>query len=101
MIDVLERILYYRSQKKWSEYQLAEKSGLTQSTISSWYRKNMLPSISSLEKICNAFEITLSEFFSFENDTFTLTDMQKKLLTETNRLTDKQKLALLDFLKTL
>lgn len=101
MIDVLERILYYRSQKKWSEYQLAEKSGLTQSTISSWYRKNMLPSISSLEKICNAFEITLSEFFALEEDNFTLTDVQKKLLTETNRLTDKQKLALLDFLKTL
>ena len=101
MIDVLERILYYRSQKKWSEYQLAEKSGLTQSTISSWYRKNMLPSITSLEKICNAFEITLSEFFAIEEDNFTLTDVQKKLLTETNRLTDKQKLALLDFLKTL
>lgn len=101
MIDVLERILYYRSQKKWSEYQLAEKSCLTQSTISSWYRKNMLPSISSLEKICNAFEITLSEFFALEEDNFTLTDVQKKLLTETNRLTDKQKLALLDFLKTL
>ena len=101
MIDVLERILYYRSQKKWSEYQLAEKSALTQSTISSWYRKNMLPSISSLEKICNAFEITLSEFFALEEDNFTLTDVQKKLLTETNRLTDKQKLALLDFLKTL
>lgn len=101
MIDVLERILYYRSQKKWSEYQLAEKSGLTQSTISSWYRKNMLPSISSLEKICNAFEITLSEFFSFEEDNFSLTDVQKKLLIETNRLSDKQKLALLDFLKTL
>lgn len=101
MIDVLERILYYRSQKKWSEYQLAEKSGLTQSTISSWYRKNMLPSITSLEKICNAFEITLSEFFALEEDNFTLTDVQKKLLTETNRLTDKQKLALLDFLKTL
>ena len=101
MINVLERILYYRSQKNWSEYQLAEKSGLTQSTISSWYQKNMLPSISSLEKICNAFEITLSEFFAFEEDNFTLTDVQKKLLTETNRLTDKQKLALLDFLKTL
>ena len=61
----------------------------------------MLPSISSLEKICNAFEITLSEFFALEEDNFTLTDVQKKLLTETNRLTDKQKLALLDFLKTL
>lgn len=43
MIDVLEQIVYYRKQKDWSEYQLAEESGLTQSTISSWYRKNMIP----------------------------------------------------------
>lgn len=28
-MDVLERIIYYRKQKNWTEYQLAEKSGLT------------------------------------------------------------------------
>ena len=58
------------SLKGWTEYQLAEKSGLTQSTISSWYRKNMIPSIPSLEKICTAFGITLSQFFADESDTF-------------------------------
>lgn len=101
MINVLERITFYREQKGWTEYQLAEKSGLTQSTISSWYRKNMLPSIASLEKICNAFEITLSQFFATEEDSFSLTDIQKELLLEANRLTEPQKLALLNFFKTL
>ena len=37
MIDVLEQITYYRKQKNWTEYQLAEKAGMTRSTISSWY----------------------------------------------------------------
>lgn len=101
MIDVLEQITYYRKIKGWTEYQLAEKSGLTQSTISSWYRKNMLPSIASLEKICNAFEITLSQFFATEEDSFSLTALQKELLLEANRLTESQKLALLNFFKTL
>ena len=64
MIDVLERITYYRNLKNWSEYQLAENSGLTQSTISSWYRKDIYPTIPSLEKICNAFDITLSQIFA-------------------------------------
>ena len=73
MIDVLEQIIYYRKQKGWTEYQLAENSGLTQSTISSWYRKNLIPSIPSLEKVCNAFGITLSQFFSEQDDDFTLT----------------------------
>lgn len=101
MIDVLERITYYRNQKNWSEYQLAEKSGLTQSTISSWYRKNLYPTIPSLEKICKAFGITLSQFFSNNEDNFELTELQKSILLEINHLSEDQQLALLDFFKTL
>ena len=100
-MDVLERIVYYRKQKNWTEYQLAEKSGLTQSTISSWYRKNMLPTIPSLEKICDAFGITLAQFFSNDSDSFTLTPLQRDLLIESTRLTEEQQYALLDFFKTL
>ena len=101
MINVLERITYYRQQKNWSEYQLAENSGLTQSTISSWYRKNMIPSIPSLDKICSAFGISLSQFFSSDKEDFSLTDMQRELLIESNRLTAKQQNALIKFIQTL
>lgn len=100
MINVLERITEYRKKKNWTEYQLAEESGLTQSTISSWYRKNMLPSIPSLEKICKAFGITLSQFFSTEDDDFSLTDIQKELLNEASRLSEEQQKVLIQFLKT-
>lgn len=101
MINVLERITYYRKLKNWTEYQLSENSGLTQSTISSWYRKNMYPTIPSLEKICNAFGITLSEFFSTEGTAFELTEIQKDILVEMNRLSDEQKQSLLQFIKTI
>lgn len=60
-MDILKRIVDLRTERNWTEYQLAERSGLTQSTISSWYRKNMLPTIPSLSKICDAFGITLSQ----------------------------------------
>lgn len=101
MINVLERVTYYRLQKNWSEYQLAENSGLTQSTISSWYRKNMIPSIPSLDKLCNAFGISLSQFFSTDKENFSLTDLQRELLVESNRLTVKQQNALIKFIQTL
>lgn len=100
-MNVLERITYYRKQKNWTEYQLSEKSGLTQSTISSWYRKDMLPTIPSLEKICNAFGITIAQFFSDDSESFTLTRLQKELLLESCRLTEEQQVALLDFIRTL
>ena len=88
--DILATITTYREERGWTEYQLAEKSGLPQSTISSWYRKNMIPTIPSLEKICSAFGITLSQLFSEENDTVSLTDSQKKLLERWSRLTEEQ-----------
>ena len=50
-MDILKRIVDLRKERNWTEYQLAEQSGLTQSTISSWYRKNMLPTIPSLTKL--------------------------------------------------
>lgn len=51
MKDILSVITAYREERGWTEYQLAERSGLPQSTISSWYRKNMVPTILSLERI--------------------------------------------------
>ena len=46
-MDILNKILILREERGWSEYKLAEMSELTQSTISTWYRKNIIPSISS------------------------------------------------------
>lgn len=61
--NVLITIAVYREARGWSEYQLAEHAGLPQSTISSWYHKNLIPTLPSLEKICDAFGITLSQLF--------------------------------------
>ncbi|MBE5953453.1 MAG: helix-turn-helix transcriptional regulator [Lachnospiraceae bacterium] len=101
-MNVLDKIVQLRESRKWSEYQLAEKSGLTQSTISSWYRKNMLPTIPSLQKICDAFDITLSQFFMKENEEIhSLTDNQSKLLQAATRLQPEQYQQLIKFIESL
>ena len=93
MKDILATITKYRQDRGWTEYQLAERSGLPQSTISSWYRKNMIPTVPSLEKICMAFGITLSQLFAEEENTVSLTDSQMKLLESWSRLTEEQQAA--------
>lgn len=101
-MDILQRITEMREERHWTEYQLAEKSGLTQSTISSWYRKNMLPTIPSLLKICDAFGVTMSQFFLEEsNQTVLLNDKQLMLIEAAGRLDTEQYDALLDFLQKL
>lgn len=80
MTDILGLIRKNREARGWTEYQLAERSGLPQSTISSWYKKGMTPSFSSLEKICEAFG---------------LTPAQRALLDKWSRLTPGQQSSLL------
>ena len=81
MFDVLQRITDLRLARNWSEYQLSVRSGLPQSTISSWYRKKMLPTIPSLQRICDAFDLSLAQFFAVENCT-ELTDDQLSLIKQ-------------------
>lgn len=99
MKDILATITAYRVSKGWTEYQLAERSGLPQSTISSWYRKNMIPTVPSLEKICKVFGITLSQLFAEGDVPVSLTDSQHQLLDKWARLDAEQQavvLALID-----
>ena len=101
MKDILAKIISYREARNWSEYQLAEKAGLPQSTISSWYRKNMIPSVASLMKICDAFDITLSQLFSENEELLDLNDEQKLLLAKWATLTAEQRKAILELIDTI
>ena len=99
MKDILETITEYRERKGWTEYQLSERSGLPQSTISSWYRRKIIPSVPSLEKICFAFGITMSQLFAEEEDLVFLSPSQRTLLEYWARLNEEQKEIIFSLIK--
>lgn len=100
-MDILGRITENRQKRGWSEYQLAERSGIPQSTISSWYKKGMTPTFSSLEKICAAFGISLSRFFEDGTEPVTLTSDQRELLEKWDQLSAKQKASFLSLMDSI
>ena len=101
MESILSKISAMREARGWTEYQLAESSGLPQSTISSWYRKKLIPTIPSLYKICSAFGITLSQLFAENSSAYDLSPDQQRLLTCWAQLTREQQQTLITFLETL
>lgn len=101
MVDILERITRQRLLRNWTEYELAQRSGLPQSTISSWYRKNMLPSLTSLDKICHAFDITMAQFLTENNNLTEITSEQEILLRKWELLSPKQKTSFLDLMDSI
>ncbi len=100
-MDILDRIVKLREGKGWSEYRLSVETGIPQSTISSWYRKNAQPSINSLCAICNACGITLSNLFSEDDDTCQqLTNMQLRLINAFAYLNVNEQQKLIEFLES-
>lgn len=98
MNELLEQITKYRLAKGWSEYELAINSNLPQSTISSWYRKNLYPTIPTLKKICDAFGITLSQIFNDDSTDIKLNSKEIQLIENFRHLNTKQQEKLIDFL---
>lgn len=90
-MDVIKRITELTSERGWSTYRLAKKSGLSASTIANIYRRNTVPSLSTLEALCDAFGITLSQFFAKDTDAAPLTPEQKEMFNKWANLTPSQK----------
>lgn len=91
-MDVHARLRKLLNERGWSEYKLAKASGLSESTIANIFRRNTVPSIVTLEYICNAFGITLSQFFA-DGAMVELSPELKKIFDGWVNLTVEQKQA--------
>ena len=88
-MDIIGKLRHLMEQKGWTEYRLAKETGLSQSTIANIFHRQTLPSIPTLQTLCQAFGITLSQFFA-ENEPVALSAEQTKMLAAYSCLTPKR-----------
>lgn len=94
-MDILEKIDELRKERRWSINYLAMEAGLTQSTVNNLFLRKTEPKISTLRALCDAFGITLSEFFAEDTSNDIL------LLQRIRRLSPENKAALLQLLSSI
>lgn len=99
-MDTHERLRQLLNERGWSEYKLAKRCGLSESTVANIFRRNTVPSIATLETICSGFGITMSQFFA-EGDMIEITPELKELFENWVNLTPEQKKAANQMLKAL
>lgn len=99
-MDIIEQLRAMMKERGWSEYRLAKEASLHQSTIANIFHRNTLPSIPTLNMICRAFGITLSQFFA-ENEKLEISDEHEELLSDWSKLDAKQKAILKSLIKEL
>lgn len=89
-MDTNARIRQLMNERGWTEYRLAKESNLSSSTIANIFKRNTIPSISTLESICSGFGITLAQFFA-DGNMAELTKEQYEMFNLWISLTNEQK----------
>ena len=97
MVDVSKRINELMQERGWTEYRLVKESNLPASTVANIFHRKSVPSIATLENICDAFGISLCQFFATDN-MFSLNEEQALLVQRWSTLNNEQKHVILDLL---
>ena len=99
-MNVLRKINKLRDERDWSIYRLSVESGVSQSTLTNMFNRRTLPSITTLECICSAFGMTMSEFFE-EEKPIDSEAAEKELLSLYRSSSSEAKIAVLSLLREL
>ena len=76
---IADKITSLCEKRDISKYRLSQLSGISQSSLGRIMAQENLPSLITLEKICAALGVTLSQFFQ-EGNSENLTEEQKEVL---------------------
>ena len=95
------RIRQLMEERGWTDYRLAKEANLSHSTVTNMFKRNNAPTLPTLEAVCAAFGITLSQFFSEGNNATEITEEQRALFAKWSTLSEKQKEALLKLIDTI
>lgn len=78
-----------------------KRGDIPYSTLNNMVNRTNIPTIPTLQKLCDAFGITLADFFLDEPDALQLTEGQQEIITLYNNLSLEKKKILKAYMKGL
>jgi len=99
-MTVVEKIDMLRKERGWSVNKLAYEAALTQSTVANMFTSGSEPKISTLRLICDAFGISLSEFF-YENGESEINPKMLDMLLYYKKLPLEEQTAIFELIKVM
>lgn len=86
---------------KVSKYRLSQLTGISQTAVGNIMNMKSMPTILTMEKICDAFGITMAQFFAGDGEKPDLTQEQKEILETWDMLGFEERRILLQFVRSL
>jgi len=79
-MNIMERIDELCKEHNISKYRLSQITGISQSAFSKMARQQSTLSLETIQRICDAFGISVAQFFSDPGEYPDLTEQQKSIL---------------------
>lgn len=99
--EIYKKVDSLRLEKGWTIYELAKKAGVAPTTIYNWRDRLSSPTLSLLDAVCSAFEITVIDFLLNEDELTSLTEEQKEVMRLWNTLSSEKKKSIINLMKSM
>lgn len=98
MVYINKKIIDMCEARGWTLYTLADKADVPYSSLNSSINRDTPPKIDTLERVCDAFGITLAQFFIEDEQLEILSIKEKELITLFRKISEEKQKALLALL---
>ena len=95
------RITELCEKRGYTKYRLSQLTEMSQTALGNILNKKSIPTFVTLERICDAFGITLAQFFAEDGGRLNLTEDQNEILEIWDNLESKEREILMTFIRSL
>ena len=95
------RITELCEKRGYTKYRLSQLTEMSQTALGNILNKKSIPKVVTLERICDAFGITLAQFFTEDGGRLNLTEDQNEILEIWDNLESKEREILMTFIRSL
>ena len=97
-MDIIERLNLILEKYGWTKYKFSQESEIAESTLSNIFHRGTVPTIATLQAICDTMHITLAEFFA-DDELVVMTPELKEFYEEWMVLTPEKRKHLIQTMK--
>ena len=94
-MNVIDKIRELQWERGWTDYKLAQAAAISQSSLATFSSRQTPPTLDMLQRICEAFGITLSQFFLDDVQIDILSEREKQMISSFRKLTHEKQQALI------
>lgn len=78
MVDIVKKLENIRTNRGLSVYKVTQLADISQQTYYSWIKENVMPSMTSLKKVCNVLGVEITDILTDDGDSLEFETLKSK-----------------------